>query len=168
MQVQRAITETLKGGLVNGPTLYITQKLVSSVDAAGSNVLPKAVPQELRTPLVGLVLGSLPLMVSNHWLAEKVSEYTMANAVAQTLALAGNGGTGAPGVIDQAVNSVFDKVAALGAPAAPGTGTNGYMVQRGTNGYMVPKRATQGYLPNAPMAGLRQPMRGLTTEHSTN
>lgn len=168
MQVQRAITETLKGGLVNGPTLYITQKLVSSVDAAGSNVLPKAVPQELRTPLVGLVLGALPLMVSDHWLAEKVSEYSMANAVAQTLALAGNGGTGAPGVIDQAVNSVFDKVAALGAPA-PGTGTNGYISQRnGTNGYMVQKRATQGYLPNAPMAGLRQPMRGLTTELHTN
>jgi hypothetical protein len=168
MQVTRAITETLKGGMVNGPTLYITQKLVSSVDAAGSNVLPKAVPQELRTPLVGLVLATVPLLVSDHWLAEKVSEYTMANAVAQTLALAGNGGTGAPGVIDAPLNSVFDKIAAIGAPTVPSTGTQGYMLQRGhTAGYLA-QRGTAGYVAPQPMAGMRTGMRGLTTEHSVN
>lgn len=158
MNVMRDITQVLKGGLVNGPTLYITQKLVSSVDAAGSNVLPAAVPQEVRTPVVGLVLGTLPLLVSNHWLAEKVSEYTMANAVAQTLALAGNGGTGGPGVLDQAIDPLFDKVAKLGAPATGAT--QGYLAPA-TRGYLAP--ATRGYV--KPMAGLRQPMRGLTTEH---
>lgn len=156
MEVMRSITQTLKGGAINGPTLYLTQKLVSAVDAAGSNVLPAAVPQEVRTPVIGLVLGTLPLLVSNHWLAEKISEYTMANAVAQTISLAGNGGTGGPGPIDSAVNSVFDRIAALGAPAAGAT--QGY-VGASTQGYVG---ATRGYV----MQGMRQPMRGLTTEHS--
>jgi hypothetical protein len=161
MDLMDNITETLKGGLVNGPTLYITQKLVSSVDSMGGNYLPAAVPQELRTPLVGLVLASVPLLISQGKLAHKISEYTMANAVAQTLALAGNGGTGGPGVLDKAINPLFDKVAAMGAPVA-GTGTNGYMA---TRGYVAP-RSTQGYV--QPMAGLRNTMRGLTTEHANS
>ena len=166
MDVMENITDTLKGGLVNGPTLYITQKLVSSVDSMGANYLPAAVPQELRTPVLGLVLASLPLLISQGKLAHKVSEYTMANAVAQTLALAGNGGTGGPGVLDKAINPLFDKIAAMGAPAAPGATNGGYFAPNTKGGYFVP-RTTQGYV-QAPMAGMRSGMRGLTTEHSSN
>lgn len=161
MKVMDDITHVLKGGMVNGPTLYITQKLVSSVDQAGSHVLPAAVPQELRTPVVGLALATLPLLFApNSRLANKVSEYTMANAVAQTLALAGNGGTGGPGIIDNAVNPLFDRIAALGAPA--GGATSGY-VKGGTRGYVG--GGTKGYVGGGATAGLRKPMRGLTTEH---
>jgi hypothetical protein len=162
MDIMENITDTLKGGLVNGPTLYITQKLVSSVDSMGGNYLPAAVPQELRTPLVGLVLASVPLLISQGKLAHKISEYTMANAVAQTLALAGNGGTGGPGVLDKAINPLFDKVAAMGAPVAGGT-NGGYMA---TRGYVAPRSTQGGYVQAT--AGMRSTMRGMTTEHANS
>lgn len=164
MDIMREITDTLKGGLVDGPTLYITQKLVSSVDSMGANYLPAAVPQEVRTPLLGMGLAMLPLLVSRGKLASKISEYTMANAVAQTLALAGNGGTGGPGVLDKAINPLFDKIAGMGAPTAP-TGTNGYVAPRTTAGY-VAQRSTAGYVQPRATAGMRTGMRGMTTEHA--
>lgn len=130
----------LRRGAVDGPVLYATQKLVSYGDVAASNLAPR-IPQELRTPLLGLLLGTAPLMLSNHWLAEKISEYSMANAVAQTIALAGNKGSGTPGPIDQAVNKVFAPIASIGMK-----GLHGGFPSAGMHGYMAPTRTMHGYV----------------------
>jgi hypothetical protein len=131
------VMDTLKSGLVDGPTLYLSQKLVGAVDAAGKNLAGTVIPQELRTPLVGvaLALGS-ELAFGGSGYPGKVSEYLLASAVAQTLALAGNGGSGMPGVLDTALNKALAPIANIGAaPALPSpTATSGYI--QGARGYI--------------------------------
>jgi hypothetical protein len=173
MELMQEIKHVLKEGVVNGPALYLTQKLVLSTDIMSQNFLKNSagaqiLPQMVRTPLVGLVLGTLPLMMSDHWLAEKISEYSMANAVAQTLTVGGSPNGVTSGPLNTTVNGFFQSIANIGAtvsgpPSPPAAGTAGYM-RRASAGYMAP-RATGAYA-RAGKESLTRPrnLRGLTTE----
>lgn len=145
----------VKKGLINGPTLYLTQKLVASSDIAAGRAFGPGFNESLRTPLVGLALATLPVALSNHWMAEKASEYIMANAVAQTLTRIGrtpaaNGAVPPNGPLDQQINSLFMPIANLGAPAAPPAGGGG---AGGMGAYI--SRRMRGYMTRPPMAGIR-------------
>lgn len=171
MKLMEEMGHVLKEGVINGPTLYLTQKAVLSVDIMSQNFLKNAqgtqmIPQLVRTPLVGLALSTIPLMISDGWMAEKISEYMMANAVAQTLTVGGSANGVSSGPLNTQVNSIFQKIASIGAsvagppsPAAPTT--QGYV--RATGGYIKPK-ATGAYFRQGGGALNRPSMNGLTTE----
>jgi hypothetical protein len=152
--------ETIKGAPVNGLTLYGTGKIVGAVDSAAENLAGPNIPLWVRTPLVGVALA-LATEGLNEWLrasraenwGDKVAEYTLANAVAQTLALAGGDGL-QPGPLDKQVNTILAPVGNLFAPS-PGTTTGAYTTgaYMNTSGY---QQATQG---------MRNSMRGWITEH---
>jgi len=167
-----AVMDTLKSGLVNGPTLYGAQKIVAAVDMAVGNYATKAattttpaggLPQELRTPLVGVALALVPELLFDdraHPYAGKVSEYLLASALAQTLTLAGNKGVG-PGVIDAMVNKVLAPIAGLGAASAAAGGAAGFL-RGGAGAFLTPTGHGMGStgVPH----GARQTMRGFITE----
>ena len=149
MELMKQMENTIKGGLINGPILYATGKLVDVSDQAAFNMIGAGLPDMVRTPLVGLALATLPLALSDHWLAEKASEYAMANAVASAITVAGAAPGMDSGPIDTQVNAMLLPVANIGLPAgaAPFTAatfwgnptmtTRGYIDAGGrSNGYV--------------------------------
>ena len=189
MELLEDMKNVIKGGLINGPILYGTDKLLAVTDQAAYNMMP-TLPAMARTPLVGLLLGTIPLALSDHWLAAKASEYVMANAVSSALTTAGAAPNVDSGPLDQQVNAMFLPIANLGLPAnavpftaasfwgTPVPSTKGYVpagqVTRGYvgGGPVQRPKVTAGYVPASGastkpgMLGIRNTnrIRGLTTE----
>lgn len=134
--------EVLKTGAGDALILYPSLKLTGAVDSAAKNLLPAGIPQEIRTPLVGVLLAAIPQLLSKNKLADRFSSMLMASALVHTIQLAGNKGTGLPGPIDQAVNKVLNPIAQLGA------GTAG-----STQGYIGHNSKLRGYTPPTKMRG---------------
>ena len=162
MELMEKMMGVVKGGLIDGPTLYLTGKLFDVSDQVAFNAVP-SLPDMVRMPLVGLALATIPVAMSDHWLAEKISEYTMAGAVASSITVAGAPQGNASGPLDQQINAMLLPIANInsaipftytgfwGPTNAPGIGIKGYVDRKPAgkmNGYVAAgnRASLQGYL----------------------
>lgn len=177
-RLKSRVWDTLKGGTVAGLMLYPAGKLVWAGDSMARNFIGPGLPQEARLPIVTLALGSLAAAIPNKW-AGRAGEAIIAAGLVQFLQTAGNGGTGLPGTIDQAVNKVFQPVANLGMQGY--TRKLAGSVARTMQGYIPdPRKKMDGYVKdpgqtrgagamasmgslNMPLGGRRSKLRGYTT-----
>ncbi len=156
----KRVVETVKDGGIDGGILYLASKVQFAGATVAGRYVPKEVPQEITMPVVGLLLATLTrAIVPGAW-GSRIATLQMASGVAMTLQFAGNGGTGLPGSVDQAVNKVFEPIMKIGA-TAPTPSTNGYIPAR-MAGYLVQSDGTLGYIKST--GALRKSMRGYITE----
>lgn len=137
-KLTKRLWDTLQRGAGTGLLLYPSLKTVWAVDSMAKNFIGTALPQELRTPLVGLLLSAIPQLFSSGRITDRFSDMLMASALVQTIQQAGNAGTGGPGVIDNAVNKVFAPIAKMGMA--------GYVGNRRMRGYVGGPGKLRGYV----------------------
>lgn len=142
------VWRTMKHGAVDALIMYPAGKLVWAVDSMGRNMLPLGMPQEARTPVVGLALAAIPQLFGDNAWTSRISELLLAQALVQTISQAGNKGTGLPGVIDEQVNKVFQPIASVGM--------TGYV--EAMKGYV--EQTMKGYVQQGGMGKPREGLRG--------
>lgn len=167
MELMQEMEKIVKGGIVDGGVLYLTSKIVDVSDQAAFNMLGANLPGVVRTPLVGLALATGVAALSDHWLAEKASEYLMANAVASAISTVGSLPGQDSGPLDQQINAMVLPIANIGLPAGavpftsatfwgvPGNATRGYIPSGATRGYVQGR--TGGYVSPRTGAGMVTP-----------
>lgn len=137
-KMKNRVMDTLKHGSADALFLYPSMKLTWAFDSMARNYLPPAIPQEARTPVVGMGLALLPQLFADNYWTDKFSDMLLASSLVQTVQQAGNAGSGMPGPLDQTVNSWLQPIA--------NAGMAGYTSK--LRGYAMGKGRLRGYAPN--------------------